>query len=279
MKKFISVILCLLTVTGMFACTLVTASAANTPELSMEEKYDEDAKTLTVTITLKNAVGATSGVVDLVFDDEMCSYRKKDGFKSLTNAVTIEGGKTVDNTYECACAFMAADSVTAEDCDENGNLLLCEFKFDVKGEYKQNAFYLYSDDGIAINNSNKTIEPVGNTDMAPVKNTTANKAAKNNNSSSKKPDTKDSNTVLFVIIAVAVLAAAAAVTVAVSKKKKAQEENGETEIAEKSEVKNIEEKSEVKNIEEKSEVKSIEEKTEVKEENTKASEDNDEKEE
>lgn len=258
MKKLISVILCLLTVTAVCACTFISASAADAPVLVMSENYDEEAKTITITVTLNNAVGTTSGTIDLVFDDEMCSYRKQDGFKTLTNALTIEGGKTVDNTYECACAFMAATSVTADDCDENGNLQLCEFKFDVKGEYKENSFYLYSGDGIEVNNSTKEIEPVGNTDMAPVKNTTANKAAKNNKSSSAKTDSDDSNTVLFVIIAVAVLAAAAAVTVAVSKKKKAEELNG-GENKEKSESADAEE-----NIAEKSEAE--------KEENVKESE-------
>ena len=170
----------------------------------------------------------------------MCSY-KENSFKTLADGLTAEGGKTVDNTYECACAFIAANSIEPADCDENGDLLLCEFQFDVKGDYKKDSFYLYTE-GIEVNNSTKDdIEPVGNTDMAPVKNTTANKAAKTTKETSKSDTKKSDNTVLFVIIAVAVIAAAAVITVAVSKKKKNAELNGENDKAssgEKTEDKN-----------------------------------------
>ncbi len=228
MKKLISVLLAVLTIAGMCSLTFTGVYAVSTgnPELTLDESYDEESKVITVRVTVKNAVGITSGIVDLVFDDEMCSY-KKDSFESLANGLTAEGGKTVDNTYECACAFIAANSVEPSDCDENGDLLLCEFQFDVKGEYKANSFYLYTD-GIEVNNSTKDdIEPVGNTDMAPVKNTTANKAAKTTKAT-KDDSEKSDNTVIFVIVAVAVIAAAAVITVAVSKKKKNAELNGET---------------------------------------------------
>lgn len=244
MKKLISVLLSLLTLISVCSFTFVGASAAvstDDPKLVLDESYDEESKTITVKVTVKNAVGITSGIVDLVFDDEMCSY-KEDSFKTLADGLTAEGGKTVDNTYECACAFIAANSIEPADCDENGDLLLCEFQFNVKGDYKKDSFYLYTE-GIEVNNSTKDdIEPVGNTDMAPVKNTTANKAAKTTKESSAKTDTKKSdNTVLFVIIAVAVIAAAAVITVAVSKKKKSAELNGENDKAssgEKNEDKN-----------------------------------------
>lgn len=235
MKKAISFILTLTMLFSLGISTVISSSAAAKPELYYSEDYNAKKNTVTVTVGIKNAVGLEYALIFLVYDDELFSAESgSKSFTALVKSGMTEGGKTMDEgSHECSCAYMAFDGLTEKECKDDGSVDLAKYEFDVIGNYKEGTFYLYSE-GIEINETEIDVKSVGNQNIAPAQDTTANREAKSgmepiSGSASSvtgagENEKSSKNIIIYVVTGVAVVAAAAVIFIVVTKKKSAKPE-------------------------------------------------------
>ena len=199
MKKVISVLLslCLALSLGL------TAFADSELALIMDEVYDEEEGIITVTLTLTNAAGLVTGAFNLIFDNEMCSYIEN-SFTALATLSIIEGGKTITDDVTCAVGFVCSTELTAEDLDEDGNLVLCYFQFEVIGEYVANSFYAFAKEVNSEEEEDIEVTPAGNEDYAP---------EEDEDTDDDDDDDDEDSGVSAVVIALVLLALVAAIVV------------------------------------------------------------------
>ena len=235
MKKVISFILAVTMLFSLGISTAISSSAAAEPELYYSEDYNAKKNTVTVTVGMKNAVGLDFALIFLVYDEEIFSIESgSKPFTVLLKTGMIEGGKTEDaGSHQCSCAFMTFDSLSEKDCKDDGSVDLAKYEFKVIGNYKEGTFYLYPET-IEINENEVNVKSVGNQDIAPAQDTTANREAKSGmepitGSASSITGAKDTeknskNIIIYVLTGVIVVAAAAVIFVIVTKKKNAKPE-------------------------------------------------------
>jgi len=231
-KKIFSAVIALTVILSACLFAFPSAGAEGDSGLKYSEKYDPKSNTVTVTVSVTNAVGLSSGSVSVVYDSEMVTPAdSKSLFTALTDSMIIEGGETMDKSaHECALAFMAYSAVTDADCNSDGSFDLGEFKFNITGDYKENTFYVYTD-SLEVNGAEIKVSPIGNQSIAPAQDTTANREAVTmepitggikDGASSSKNSASSKNIAIYICTGIAAAAVVAVIIVVVAKKKKAE---------------------------------------------------------
>ena len=110
----------------------ITAFAAG-PELMYDSSYDGDTGLVTVSIYIKNAVGAEAIDLNLGYNPEMFEYKDCTSSDAGNNTMIVAGKSSIENGL-CTCSVIFAESCAKGDLDENGNLQLATYTFAPLGE-------------------------------------------------------------------------------------------------------------------------------------------------
>ena len=151
MKKLISVvILTLVLLSGLVSVCF----AENELDVIYDTALSEDGSTLELTVTAVSAAGLQSGDLSIAYDESKYEFLS---YKVLASGdLMVVAGKAVTEDGLLTCSFItASDAVTADMCDENGNMPLVVYTLKVLSA---------SDDAVAADENGN---PVGEGGDAP----------------------------------------------------------------------------------------------------------------
>ena len=94
--------------------------------------FDYFSHDFTAAVVLTDAVGASSGTFDFAYDTKNVAFVSAEP-ADLGNLGKVSAGlRDIDGELTCAVSFESPKSVTAAMCDENGDLTLAVFTFNLK---------------------------------------------------------------------------------------------------------------------------------------------------
>ena len=98
-------------------------------EIELTPVYNSATNQLEVTLTLLDAKGSYCGNFIVNYDTDMLTYSKAVAYEVEKGRISAGNINAAENAV--ACAFSVEKPLTKKTCDENGNLVLATFYFDV----------------------------------------------------------------------------------------------------------------------------------------------------
>ena len=98
-------------------------------EIELDPVYNSATNQLEITLVLLDAKGSYCGNFVVNYDTDMLTYSKSVAYEVDKGRIVAGDVNSLDNAV--ACSFSTSKPLTKKTCDENGNLVLATFYFDV----------------------------------------------------------------------------------------------------------------------------------------------------
>ena len=98
-------------------------------EIELDPVYNSATNQLEITLVLLDAKGSYCGNFVVNYDTDMLTYSKSVAYEVDKGRIVAGDVNALDNAV--ACSFSTSKPLTKKTCDENGNLVLATFYFDV----------------------------------------------------------------------------------------------------------------------------------------------------
>lgn len=152
MKKITAVIVSVLIMLPMFF--MLTASAWDTPELSLQATYNEKKQTLTVKYRILKLAGTESADFRLKYNTDILEY--EDGMdEKIGNNILVEVGNQSDGLV--AIQFVNLYHVEESDCEEDGSAVIATITFKVRGKSASDAVLIATADSCAMDPNSESV--------------------------------------------------------------------------------------------------------------------------
>ena len=168
MKQFLRSAVTLLLVLAFSAGLPAVCFAEGNLDVVYDTVLSEDGKTLELTMTVVDAAGLQSGDLAAAYNE--ADYEYVDNKILAPSDIIVVAGKAVTEDGLVTCSFMtSADEITPASCDENGDLPLVKFTFNVLKDAEPDAvaedFYMFVVSA-HVNDENVPVAPKGDKALA-----------------------------------------------------------------------------------------------------------------
>ena len=234
MDHIVKTVLSLLIILAFAAGVSAVGFADEQLDVVYDTALSEDGSTLELTLTVENAVGLQSGDLAAAYNE--ADYEYVDNTVLAPSAIIVVAGKAVTESGLVTCSFMtSADEITADMCDENGDLPLVKYTFNVLdasdpiGEAHDAADdFLMFVISAQVDNANVTVAPKGDLALMSEHETGGVAVPENNGQYNITTEKKQGMPWYYIVIgAVVLVGGAVGVSVIVRKKDAAESAQGD----------------------------------------------------